>query len=134
MAGRFTLGKRERLKSRKQIDELFRKGKSFSVFPLRITWHFVPSAEAVLQAGVTVSKRFFKKAVHRNRIKRLLREAYRLEKGPLVTAVNERKVQAHLFFMYADKELPSFEVVHEAVKTALKKLQQKLLEVNEIPR
>jgi ribonuclease P protein component len=134
MAARFTLGKKERLKSRKQIDDLFLKGKSFPVFPLRVTWLFVPAGRPELQAGVTVSKRNFKKAVHRNRIKRLLREAYRLEKEALLASVNEKSIRAHLFFMYVDKELTSFEVVREAMKTALKKLQQKLLEVNEVPR
>ena len=84
MAKTFGLGKRERLKSRKQIDNLFAEGKSFAVFPIRVTYSFMPTdGDALVQIGVTVSKRNFKKAVDRNRIKRLFREAYRLQKAEL---------------------------------------------------
>ena len=64
-------GKTEKLKSRKQIDDLFARGKSFAIPPIRVSFQFLPAQEKpVFQAGVTASKRNFKKAVDRNRIKR----------------------------------------------------------------
>src|SRR6476661_11151745 len=101
MAKPFSLGKKEKLKSRKQIETLFASGKSFAVFPIRVTYSFFPAnGEPGAQIGVTVSKRHFKKAVDRNRIKRLLRESYRLQKSELKEKVHEKRVQAYVFFMY----------------------------------
>lgn len=90
---RYKLGKQARLKSRKAIDQLFKDGKSFTVFPFRVIYQFTKlpvSPDAFqLQAGFSVSKRHFKKAVDRNRIKRLMREAYRLQKNELETNIQK---------------------------------------------
>ena len=123
MAKRFGFPKSERLKSRKQIDVLFEQGKSFAVFPVRATYQFDLNEEkAGLQAGVSVSKRFFKKAVDRNRIKRLLREAYRLQKEDLQRETKTKGIQGTVFFLYTDKSVASFEVVKKAMAKCLKKL------------
>jgi len=132
MAKTFGLGKKERLKSRKQIESLFAKGKSFAVFPLRVTCIFEPEEkEPFAQIGVTASKRYFKKAVHRNRLKRLMREAYRLQKKDLVEALQRTCKKGHVFFMYTDKTIASFEVIKTAMNHCLARLQQKLGSVNE---
>jgi ribonuclease P protein component len=132
MAKTFGLDKKEKLKSRKQIEDLFANGKSFAQFPIRVTYSFLPAQDAPLvQIGVTASKRNFKKAVDRNRIKRLLREAYRLQKKELVEAVKQNKYNVFLFFMYTDKTVTSFSVVKSAMNSCLKKLQAKLSVVNE---
>jgi ribonuclease P protein component len=134
MAARFTFGKTERLKSRKQIDELFAGGKSFAVFPLRVSYNFFPARPGMtVQAGVTASKRNYKRAVDRNRIKRLLREAYRLNKEELLNAVGEKNLGAAVFFLYTDKTIASFGVIEAAMKTCLKKLQQKIPATHENP-
>ena len=78
MVKRFGLGKSERLKSRKQIEELFLSGNNFSQFPIRVSYQFEASEKPTFQIGVSASKKYFKKAVDRNRIKRLLRETYRI--------------------------------------------------------
>ncbi len=132
MAKPFGLGKKEKLKSRKQIDALFASGKSFAVFPLRVTYRFLPAEEApVAQIGVTASKRHFKKAVDRNRIKRLLREAYRLQKKELAETLSQGNTQAYLFFMYTDKTIAPFAVIKTAMDVCLKKLQKKAEAVHE---
>ena len=80
--------------------------------------------ESNLQFGVGVSKKYFKKAVDRNRIKRLIREAYRLQKGELLKAVSSKKPSClRLFFIYTAKELPDFELVKQKVSEALVRLQ-----------
>jgi len=78
---KYTLGKEERLKSRKIIGRLYSEGKSIKAFPLRMVYlQTTHTSDYPCQIGVSVPKRNFKRAVHRNRIKRLLRESYRLEK------------------------------------------------------
>jgi len=129
---RFAFGKQEKLKSRKQIEELFLNGKNFSVFPIRVTYQIVPSSETIVQVGVTAGKKYFKRAVDRNRIKRLIREAYRLQKSNLVDLLKQKHLSAYLFFVYTDKTVSSFSTVKEAMNKCLNRLQ-KLSEQNEIP-
>ena len=77
--GRHTLGKDERLCGRKALQELFGGGHpSVSAFPVRAV--YMPGGQQGIRILVSVSKRYFKRAVKRNRIKRQLREAYRLQK------------------------------------------------------
>lgn len=78
-----TLSKEERLCSRKILEELFGGGhQSVSIYPIRAV--FMPSEQTGVRIMVSVSKRYFRRAVKRNRIKRQLREAYRLQKEILL--------------------------------------------------
>ena len=79
--------KTAKLKSKKLIEQLFEEGRSVKAFPLRMVYVETPLPfDGIhVQAGVSVSKRNHKLAVTRNRIKRLLRESYRLEKSRLDT-------------------------------------------------
>ena len=122
MPGKFTLGKKERLKRRKIIDHLFSDGKSFSVFPIRVAWSKKVKLDSPLQAGFGVSSRQFKKAVERNRIKRLLREAYRLQKNELQLVLEQKDFQLALFLVYIGKELPDYALVSEKINVILKRL------------
>lgn len=79
-----------------------------------------------LQAGFGASKRNFKKAVDRNRIKRLTREAYRLQKGPLALRVEERQLSLCLFFIYTGKELPDHRLVSGRIAVALEKIAKEI--------
>ena len=127
------LDKKQKLKSRKLIAEVFAGGKSFSVFPLRITYLLKPSIEdAGIQIGVTASKKNFKRAVDRNRIKRLLREAYRLQKNDLLTKVKDADTSCAVFFMYSGKEIASFKEISEVMTKALEQLHKRIF--NEKPQ
>ena len=133
MAKQFTLGKNERLKSRKQIEQLFNEGKSFYLSPFRIYYLVTPLitiSVSTLQFGTGVSAKNFKRAVDRNRVKRLIREAYRLQKQRLQEAVTQEKVQLNMFFIYTSKELPAFNVVKEKVNLILNKLTKIVNENN----
>lgn len=123
----FTYNKTERLKSRKLIEHLFSKGKSLSSFPVKVLYDFTEDASVPLQAGVTVSSRNFKKAVERNRVKRILREAYRLQKLPLQHALEEQKCSIALFFIYSGRELPVYAEVYKKMGIILQKLQTDIL-------
>ena len=128
MSKQFTLGKEERLKSRKQIEKMFAEGKSFIVSPFRV--YFIDDVElstvnSSLKFGVGVSTKNFKKAVDRNRIKRLTREAWRLQKNELKEIIKTGR-QLNVFFIYTVKELPDFKTIKDKVAVALKKLAGKI--------
>lgn len=124
---RFSLNKIERLKSRKAIDLLFEKGKSLSQYPIKVIW--LPQApEKGLQAGFTVSSRHFKKATGRNRVKRLLRETYRLQKNELKITLQQQRNGLFLFFIYQGVDLPGFAVLYPVMGQLLNRLQKKIHE------
>lgn len=127
MPARFGFGKKEKLKSRKAIEALFLQGKSVSHFPLRMVYLFSPvedEAAALALIGVSAPKRHFKRAVHRNRIKRLLREAYRLQKASFSESLRRKKLEAHVFFLFMDKSLPDFSVITTAMDKCLSSLEK----------
>ena len=126
MPRRFGFPKAEHLKSRKQIDHLFTGGKAFSVFPVRVIYQFTAAEKPNLQVGVTASKKYFKRAVDRNRLKRLLREAYRLQKEELWLQVKERAKNGAVFFIYTDKTMADFQTVKTAMAKCLQRLSKSL--------
>lgn len=124
-----TLNKTERLKSRKQIEILFKEGMRLNVSLLKV-FYVLRSEEAAttprLQFGVGVSSRFFKHAVDRNRIKRLGREAWRVQKHTLQELLEQQGRQMNVFFIYTGKELPDYQAMYTAVADAVKKLMIRL--------
>lgn len=118
---RYFYRKEDKLKSRKSIELLFAKGSHFSVFPFKVIW-MLQNEKAFLQAGFAVSSRYFKKATDRNRIKRLMREAYRLQKNELQAHLQENLCHMSVFIVYTGKELPAYNMVYEKSGLILKKL------------
>lgn len=108
---RNTYPKSEKLKSQKKIELLFSEGKSVAVYPLRLVYVPIDNSEnAEIQIGVSASKKYFKKATERNRMKRLLREAYRLNKTLLWNDLQHSFV---VMFLYQSKEEISFAELNE---------------------
>lgn len=124
---KFTYNKKEKLKSKKLIDQLFAEGKSVSAYPLRLVYIKTAFDEAILtKTGVSVSKRNFKAAVKRNRIKRLMRETYRLNKA---TYFNNLTTQYAFMVLYIGKDLPTFELIESKMKTLFDKFSSKVSEL-----
>ncbi|MDR2791393.1 MAG: ribonuclease P protein component [Tannerellaceae bacterium] len=113
----FCLPKGERLSLKRHTERLFTVGRSFTVYPLRIVYRPLdadePSVTAIL---VSVSKRRFKCATDRNRIRRLLREAYRLNKSALSSVT---PCAYHIAFLYIGNALPTFSRVQKSMQRAL---------------
>ncbi len=120
---RHTFHKAERIKSRKTIEKLFSGGNRLVEYPVMLVYATAPRPGAYrLQATFSVSKKKFKKAVIRNRIKRLMREAFRLHKSRYQTRYENTGETTALMFIYIGKEIPGYREVEEAVARLLKKL------------
>ncbi len=124
MAKQFTLGKKERLKSRKQIEVLFSEGKIFNITPFRVHYTFNEQGDSPLQFGAGVSHKNFRKAVDRNKIKRLIREAYRLQKQSLFRKLKEKRHRLNIFIIYTGKETPGYGYVFDSISKILEKLDR----------
>lgn len=127
MAGTFSYNKFEKLKSRKQIELLFAKGKSIAAFPVKV---FYLPVEHIgihpVQVGVGVSARNFKKAVDRNTIKRCAREAYRIHKLPLHEHLIAQQKSVAVFILWIDKQMPTTAALKDLMPTVIEKLIKQL--------
>ncbi len=121
---RFTFPKKEKLKSKKLIDQLFSEGNSISKYPIKLIYLQTELPfDVPIQTGVTVPKKNFKSAVKRNRIKRLLRESYRLNKA---TVFNNSEGTFAFLFLYLGKEMPASQKVDTHMKLVLEKFNKKI--------
>ena len=117
--GVYRFPKSGRLRGQKNIQELFKKGSSFYLHPLRIVVLKASQDAGRHEVLLTVSKREFKKAVDRNRIKRLMKEAYRL---------NQRKIsnlpKLQIAYIYSAKETPELSQLLGKFNESFERLKQ----------
>jgi len=123
---RYTLGKEEKLKGRKLIEQLFAEGQRVKSFPIQLIYFKnLKEAESTIKVGFSVPKRNIKLAIHRNRIKRVLREVYRKNKHIFSSQLKEPYV---FMFIYMAKE----EIKYDELELAIIKLCDKFLtKINE---
>ena len=120
----FTYPKNERLKSKTTIGLLFSEGKSVSKYPLRLVYRPAEAdSEEKIKMGVSVSKKYFKRAVDRNYFKRILRETYRLNKHLLWDNVEQ---PYSLMFFYQTKDKLSYEEINTKTIQLFEKFIQQI--------
>lgn len=115
--------KKEKLVGKKNIEELFKHGSSFYLYPLLLKYREEPCDDlSCHRALFTVSKKHFKKAVDRNLIKRRMREAFRLNKQQLYQSDNSTYYQ--IAFVYLDKTILPYGKIEEKLKVLLTRLEK----------
>ncbi|WP_164112774.1 MULTISPECIES: ribonuclease P protein component [Sphingobacterium] len=122
---RKTFKKEERLCNKSLLSKLFHSGSSFVVYPFRVVYMDIPldRIKSPVNAVISVSKRRFKAAHDRNRIKRLMREVYRLQKADLLyPSVKLRSSGLLLAIQYVGKEEMPFAKMMDKMEKALKQL------------
>jgi ribonuclease P protein component len=119
----FKYSKKDKLKSKKLIERLFTEGKAITAYPLRLVYLKTEFDDnSTLKTGVSVSKRLHKTAVARNRIKRHLREAYRLNK-PLY--FNNSSTSYAFMILYLSKDGTTFDKINTSMTSVIKKFIDK---------
>ena len=124
---RYTFKKAERISEQREIDYLFSQNTSFAVYPLRVIYTLQkPLSGADVAVLISVSKKKIRKAVHRNRIKRLIRESYRINKHSLIEFVKEKEIGLLVAFLFQDNKLCTYKEIDEALQKSIELLKAKL--------
>ena len=126
MDNQLTFKKTERISLQKELDCLFKEGNAFISYPLRVVYiEQKPLSGAPVSVMVSVSKKKFKRAVKRNRMKRLIREAYRQKKAALIGHCQEKESGLLIAFLFIGKELCLWKEMEAAMEKALAILKEK---------
>ena len=116
----YNFSKDEKLKSRKIIDQIFSEGRVVKSFPIRIQFSFHSLAHLpICQMGVSVPKRNFKRAVDRNRIKRQIREAFRLNKHEFYAQLDASDKHISMMIIFTSKDKMEYNAIEKSLKKAL---------------
>ncbi len=132
----YTFQRGERLKSRKVIGALFKTGKSFGQYPLRLVYMPMEERRSAFPAqfAVSVPRKKFPGAVARNRIRRQLREAWRLNKHRLYRALEKEERQYALMAIYVAQETLPFAEIERAVQQMIRRFLKKKQESGNRPK
>ena len=112
----FSFKKSERLKKQKDIDTLFKTGHKVKEHPVLLLWSKRENDDNVpLKMAFSVPKKLIKSAVKRNRIKRQMREIYRLQKNTIYNHLKNSPVKYAGMLIYVSEDLPDFELLKEKI-------------------
>ena len=130
----FSFGKDEKLCLEKSIDRLFAQGLSFVAYPLRVVYLVAKEddlGKQLCRVLISVPKRKFKRANKRNRIKRLVRESYRLNKELLTGVLIDKSVSVDIALIFLKSEMPSYQEVEKGIKKMLLTLKDEIAKIKE---
>lgn len=120
----FTFPKSEHLSGEIRIAKLFSEGKAFICYPLRVVFSLVEKEKTPAKVLVSVPKKRCKKAVKRNKIRRMIKEAYRLHKEALINQLSTQNFTLHMAITYvSDEEIPYAQIEKKMIEALLKIVQ-----------
>lgn len=124
---KYSFSRNDRLAGKKNIEHLFTSGQRLSIGTLRFLWIANSAGDkAGVKIAISVSKKLHKKAVDRNKIRRRIREAYRIRKKEILEAAIAMHSEIHIMIIYYSTEIMSYDVIAEWIKTAMQRIQEKL--------
>jgi len=130
MAGIHSFPASQKLKSRKVIGQLFESGKHTKAYPIKVIYavseYDLKFHAAYVQMGISVPKRSFKSAVDRNRIKRQVREAYRMQHQALLSTARDCNIHLAMMMIYIDRKEPDFKYLEKKIQKLLVQLKDVL--------
>lgn len=119
----YSFPKSEKLTSVKLFDKLFESGNAINKFPFKLLWiKIIPEKKTPVKVAFAVSSRKIKSAVKRNRMKRLMRESYRLNKQQLIDVCNKKPTGIAMVFLYNGNELIPYSETREKIILLLHRL------------
>lgn len=127
-APRHTFSREERLSSRKLLEKIIAEGTSVHTPPFRLSWIAAElKSKFPAQIAIAVPKRFFKRAVDRNRIKRLVREVYRKNKSGIYALLQSKQLQCAMLVVFSGRKVPEYAEVEKKFLLTLQRFEEAIL-------
>jgi ribonuclease P protein component len=122
----FSFSKKERLKNKVEIESLFSEGNRFFEYPFNVIWKVDSNSDSTLKMAVSVPKKKIPNATDRNKIKRLVREAFRKNKTIIQQPLEAKNVKLHLMLVYSQSNIMSMSEIEDKISVTLQRLAEQV--------
>jgi ribonuclease P protein component len=122
----FSFSKKERLKNKVEIESLFSEGNRFFEYPFNVIWKVDSNSDSTLKMAVSVPKKKIPNATDRNKIKRLVREAFRKNKTIVQQPLEAKDVKLHLMLIYSQSNIMSMSEIEDKISVTLQRLAEQV--------
>ena len=122
----FSFSKKERLKNKVEIESLFSEGNRFFEYPFNVIWKVDSNSDSTLKMAVSVPKKKIPNATDRNKIKRLVREAFRKNKTIIQQPLEAKDVKLHLMLIYSQSNIMSMSEIEDKISVTLQRLAEQV--------
>lgn len=122
----FSFSKKERLKNKIEIESLFSEGNRFFEYPFNVIWKLDSNSDSTLKMAVSVPKKKIPNATDRNKIKRLVREAFRINKTIIQQPLETKNVKLHLMLVYSQSSIISMSEIEDKISVTLQRLAEQI--------
>lgn len=122
----FSFSKKERLKNKIEIESLFSEGNRFFEYPFNVIWKVDSNSDSTLKMAVSVPKKKIPNATDRNKIKRLVREAFRKNKTIIQQPLEAKNVKLHLMLVYSQSSIISMSEIEDKISVTLQRLAEQI--------
>jgi ribonuclease P protein component len=122
----FSFSKKERLKNKIEIESLFSEGNRFFEYPFNVIWKLYSNSDSTLKMAVSVPKKKIPNATDRNKIKRLVREAFRKNKTIIQQPLEAKNVKLHLMLVYSQSNIILMSEIEDKISVTLQRLAEQV--------